>query len=152
MVVYREIHPRDLMGIFCEGAVASAVVMFIIAAASIFGWIAAVEEIPSRLAGWMLGLTSHPVLLLLLINVILLAAGTFVETPAALILLVPVITAMLPALHIDPVHLGIIVVTNLAIGNADAPHGHLPHRLRSDLRRSPWRRQPPHLAISGHFD
>jgi len=63
--------------------------------------IAAIEDIPARLAGSLLGISTHPMGLLLLINVILLIASTFVETTAALILLVPMITAMAPALGVD---------------------------------------------------
>jgi C4-dicarboxylate transporter DctM subunit len=97
--------------------------MFIIATASVFSWIAAIEDIPARLAETLLGVSQNRVVLLLLINVMLLAAGTFVETTAALILLVPMIAAMLPALGIDMVQLGVIVVTNLAIGMLTPPMG-----------------------------
>ena len=97
--------------------------MFIIATASVFSWIAAIEEIPGRLAGSLLGITNNPTFLLLLINLILLIAGTFVETTASLILLVPMVSAMLPALGVDMVHLGVIVVTNLAIGMLTPPMG-----------------------------
>ncbi len=123
MLVYRKIKIRDLFPLFREGAVTSSVVMFIIATASVFSWIAAIEDIPARLAGTLLGVTADPVLLLLLINLVLLIAGTFVETTAALILLVPMITAMLPSLNIDIVQLGAIVVTNLAIGMLTPPMG-----------------------------
>ena len=123
MLIYRKIHFRDLFVLFRNGAVTSAIVMFIIAMASIFSWIAAIEDLPARLAGSLLTLSDNPVILLLLINLILLIAGTFVETTAALILLVPMITAMLPALHIDMIQLGVIVVTNLAIGMLTPPMG-----------------------------
>jgi tripartite ATP-independent transporter DctM subunit len=123
MFVYRKIKLKDLVSLFSEGAVTAAIVMFIIATASIFSWIAAIEDIPARLAGTLLGMTSSPVLLLLMINLILLVAGTFVETTAALILLVPMIAAMLPVLKIDMIHLGAIVVTNLAIGMLTPPMG-----------------------------
>jgi len=123
MLIYRKIRFRDLFALFRDGAVISAIVMFIIAMASIFSWIAAIEDLPSRLAGSLLTLSDNPVILLLLVNLILLIAGTFVETTAALILLVPVITAMLPALHIDMIQLGVIVVTNLAIGMLTPPMG-----------------------------
>ena len=123
MFVYRKIKPEDLFPLFREGAVMSAVVMFIIAMASVFSWIAAVEDIPARLAGSLLTVTRHPVALLLLVNVILLIAGTFVETTAALILLVPMITAMAPSLGVDMIQLGVIVVTNLAIGMLTPPMG-----------------------------
>ena len=114
---------KDLFPLFREGAVTSAIVMFIIATASVFSWIAAMEDIPARLAGALLGITTHPVGLLLLVNVVLLLAGTFVETTAALILLVPMITAMAPSLGVDMVQLGVMVVTNLAIGMLTPPMG-----------------------------
>ena len=123
MFVYRKIRLRDLFPLFRDGAVTSAIVMFIISTASVFSWIAAIEEIPARLAGSLLGITDNPTCLLLLINLILLIAGTFVETTASLILLVPMMTAMLPALGVDMVHLGVIVVTNLAIGMLTPPMG-----------------------------
>jgi len=123
MFVYRAIGPGDLFPLFREGAVTAAIVMFIIAMASVFSWIAAIEDIPGRLAGALLGLTDNPVMLLLLVNLILLIAGTFIETTASLILLVPMITAMLPMLHIDIIQLGVIVVTNLAIGMLTPPMG-----------------------------
>jgi tripartite ATP-independent transporter DctM subunit len=123
MGIYRKIGPRDLFPLFRDGAITSAIVMFIIATASVFSWIAAIEDIPARLAEILLGVSQNRVVLLLLINVVLLAAGTFVETTAALILLVPMIAAMLPALGIDMVQLGVIVVTNLAIGMLTPPMG-----------------------------
>jgi C4-dicarboxylate transporter DctM subunit len=123
LFVYREIPWRNLPSLFSEGAIAASVVMFIIAAASIFGWIAAIEEIPARLAQSLFHLTDNKILLLLIINLILLVAGTFMETTAALILLVPVIAAMQPMLGIDLIQLGVIVVTNLAIGMLTPPMG-----------------------------
>lgn len=123
MFVYRKIKPKDLIRLFRDGAITSSIVMFIISTASVFGWIAAIEDIPARLAGSLLGMTASPVVLLLIINFVLLIAGTFVETTAALILLVPMITAMLPSLGIDLVQLGVIVVTNLAIGMLTPPMG-----------------------------
>jgi len=123
MVVYKKIQIKDLVGIFRDGAVTSCIVMFIISTASIFSWISAIEDIPSSIAGNMLGIIHHPIVLLLLVNLILLVAGTFVETTAALILLVPMITAMVSTLGIDMVQLGVIVVTNLAIGMLTPPMG-----------------------------
>jgi len=123
MFVYRQIGFRDLPKLFTEGAVVAAVVMFIIATASIFSWIAAIESLPQLLAGGLLKLSRDPVVLLLLLNLILLLAGTFVETTAALILLVPMLAAMQPLLKIDLVQLGVVIVTNLAIGMLTPPMG-----------------------------
>ncbi len=121
--VYRKLHLRDILPLFREGAVISAIVMFIIATASVFSWLAAMEEIPKLLAGGLLKITDSPLLLLLLINIILLLAGTFIETSAALILLVPLVVTLMPNLQISLVQLGIIVVTNLAIGMLTPPMG-----------------------------
>lgn len=123
MGVYRQIGFRDLPRLFTNGSITAAIVMFIISTASVFSWLAAIRDIPATLAGGLLSFTDHPVGLLLLVNVVLLIAGTFVETTAALILLVPMITAMLPALGIDMIHLGVIVVCNLAIGMLTPPMG-----------------------------
>ncbi len=123
MAVYRQLPVRRLPTIFINASVISAVVMFIIATASIFSWIAAMQDLPGRLAGGLLHITNNPVGLLLIINALLLVVGTVVETTAALILLVPLITAMLPRLGIDLIQLGVIVVTNLAIGMLTPPMG-----------------------------
>ncbi len=123
MAVYRKITIKDIFPIFKQASITASVVMFIIATASVFSWVAAIEEIPESLAGGLLGISNQPEVLLVLINLVLLAAGVFVETTAALILLVPMITAMLPALGIDLIQLGVIVVTNLAIGMLTPPMG-----------------------------
>ena len=123
MAVYGNIKVKDLFSLFRDGSVTASIVMFIIATASVFSWIAAMEDIPATLAGTLKGMTDHSVLLLLLINAVLLIAGTFVETTAALILLVPMLVTILPSLGIDMVQLGVIVVTNLAIGMLTPPMG-----------------------------
>nr|WP_319396345.1 TRAP transporter large permease [uncultured Desulfobacter sp.] len=123
MVVYRQIRFKDIVPIFGQAGITSAIVMFIISTAYVFSWIAAIEQIPDALAGGLLSITDNPVYLLLLINLVLLITGVFVETTAALILLVPMITAMVPNLGIDPAQLGVIVVANLAIGMLTPPMG-----------------------------
>ncbi|MEJ2037678.1 MAG: TRAP transporter large permease [Desulfosarcinaceae bacterium] len=121
--VYRSLSLKDLGPLFVRAGITAGVVLFIISTASVFSWMAAIEEMPARMAGALLNLTHDPVVLLLIVNLFLLVAGTFVETTAALILLVPMIAAMLPALKIDMVQLGVIVVTNLAIGMLTPPMG-----------------------------
>lgn len=123
MAVYRQIRFKDIFQIFGQAGITSAIVMFIISTAYVFSWIAAIEQIPDALAGGLLSITDNPVYLLLLINLVLLVTGVFVETTASLILLVPMITAMVPSLGIDPVQLGVIVVANLAIGMLTPPMG-----------------------------
>ncbi len=123
LCVHRELHWKDLPGLFARSALTASLVLFIIATASIFSWFMAIEDIPGRLAQGLLSLTRHPTALLMLINVVLLIAGTFVETTASLILLVPVILPLVPTLGIDLTQLGAIVVVNLAIGMLTPPLG-----------------------------
>ncbi len=99
-----------------RAALISSVVLFIIATASVFSWLMAIQEVPHRVAFWLKSLSDSPAVLLLLINVLLLVVGTFVETTAALILLVPVLVPLLPHLQIDLVQLGAIIIVNLSIG------------------------------------
>ena len=121
--VHRELPLRKIPELISRAARTSSVVLFIIATASIFSWLMAIEEIPSTIANRLLAITDDPTLLLLIINFMLLVAGTFVETTAALILLVPVLLPVLPKLSIEVVQLGAIVVINLAIGMLTPPLG-----------------------------
>lgn len=122
-LVYREITLRDLPGLLLNAGITSSVILFIISTASIFSWFMAIQDLPATIAQFLTGMTTNPVLLLLLVNLLLLLAGTVLETTAALILFVPVLVPLLPMLGIDIIHLGIIVVMNLAIGMLTPPMG-----------------------------
>jgi TRAP-type C4-dicarboxylate transport system permease large subunit len=89
----------------------------------VFGWFVTIEEFPARMAAALTSVSEDPVVLLLAINLLLLAVGTVIETTAALILFVPVIMPLLPVLGVDVVHLGAIVVVNLALGMLTPPLG-----------------------------
>ncbi len=121
--IHGELRLGQLTSILFRSMVLSSVVLFIIATASVFSWLMAIEEIPAQLADRILRLSRDPVVLLFLVNLLLIVAGTFVETTAALILLVPVVLPLLPVLGIDLVQLGAIVVINLAIGMLTPPLG-----------------------------
>jgi len=121
--IHRELKWREMVGMVIRAALLSSVVLFIIATASVFSWLMAIQEVPHRVAFWLKSLTDSPAVLLLLINVLLLVVGTFVETTAALILLVPVLMPLLPHLQIDLVQLGAIIIVNLSIGMLTPPLG-----------------------------
>jgi len=121
--VYKELRWSDLPGILKGSAVSCALVMLIIATASSFGLILTREAIPTQIAEFFLGLTSNPIIFLLLINLLLLVVGTFMETNAAIIILAPIFFPVALQMGIDPVHFGIIVVCNLAIGMITPPLG-----------------------------
>lgn len=121
--IYKELTFEKIPKLLLESSVIASVILFIISCASIFGWILTMENIPQNVGKYLLSLTSNRILLLLLINLMLLIAGTFIETTVSLILLVPIIIPMLPQLGVDPVQMGVIIVVNLAIGMLTPPLG-----------------------------
>jgi tripartite ATP-independent transporter DctM subunit len=125
MFAYRSLRLRDLPALLKETALDTASVMLMVCAASAFGFYLAWERIPPQLAGWLVSLTQDPVLLLLLINVLLIVLGTAVEGTSALIILTPIFVPILTKLGIDPVHFGIVLVTNLTIAGVTPPVGQM---------------------------
>lgn len=121
--VYKELELKKIPKLLMESAVLAAVILFIISAASIFGWILTMENIPQLVGTSIVAMTNNKILLLLLINLMLLVAGTFLETTVSLILLVPIIVPILPIIGMDPIQMGVVVVTNLAIGMLTPPLG-----------------------------
>jgi len=121
--IYKEIKISNLVEIFASSVVVSAVIMFIIAGASVFGYYLTRARIPRELTELMLGVTDNWIIALLIINVLLLFVGTFLETSAAIIILTPILVPIVSALGIDLVHFGIIMIFNLAIGFITPPVG-----------------------------
>lgn len=121
--VYKELPLGNVPKLLVEASITAATVMFIIAAASALGWYMAVERIPESLAGLLAPLGENRVLLLLSINALLLVAGSFIETTAALMLFTPVLLPLLPVLDMDVVQLGVFIVFNLAVGMLTPPLG-----------------------------
>jgi tripartite ATP-independent transporter DctM subunit len=123
VVLYRTLTPRRLLRVSFDTIETTAVVMFIVAAASIFAWILTSNRVTEHFASLILAITENPILILLMINVILLIVGCFMETIAAITILVPVLLPIVVKLGIDPVHFGVIMVLNLMIGLLTPPVG-----------------------------
>lgn len=123
MAVYREITLRDLGGILLTSARTSAMVMFIIANGILFTFVLASERIPARIAEVLVGSDLNAFTFLLLVNVILLVAGAFMETSSAILILAPIMLPVAMELGIHPIHLGIVMVMNLEIGMITPPVG-----------------------------
>lgn len=123
LFIYREIRIRDLWALFVDAAISSGVVMFIIAAASVFAWLLATSHIASDLSGALLGLGFDKVTLLLVVNVIFLIAGCFLDANSAYYILIPILMPVVTAMKIDPVHFGVFVTVNMAIGLITPPVG-----------------------------
>src|SRR5258708_30670157 len=101
----------------------AATVLFIVAAASIFGWLLTVTRVPDAVAVWVLSFTHAPWVFLLLANVLMLVVGCFLEPVAAITLLVPILVPICQKLGIDLVHFGLVMVLNLMIGLLHPPLG-----------------------------
>jgi C4-dicarboxylate transporter DctM subunit len=121
LFVYRELKPRDLPAVVTRAVSSTGVVMLIIATSSLFGWLMTVERIPQTIADALLGLTSTVWVQLLLVNVLLLLVGTFLDVAPGIIIAVPILVPLADALGIDPVHFGVVVVVNLLIGLVTPP-------------------------------
>jgi C4-dicarboxylate transporter DctM subunit len=122
-VVYRELKPKDVLHILGESALTTATVMFIVAAAALLAWILTRERAGPQLVLLVTSITTEPLAVLLLINILLLILGCFLETLSLMIILVPVLMPLIRALGIDPVHFGVMFTLNLMIGLITPPVG-----------------------------
>ena len=123
LFVYRDLTWRQLPGLVLRASALSAAVMTIIATASIFGWLVASANVPAILAAWIKSVSSEPWTYLLMVNVLLMLIGMFMESLAAILILVPVLMPIALSFGIDPVHFGVVVVMNFAIGMVTPPYG-----------------------------
>ncbi len=121
--IYRELPLRKLPGIIVESAVASAGILALVGFANVFGWILVSERIPQALADAVLSITDNPILVILLINILLLFVGMFMETIAALIILFVPLLSLATAVGIEPLHFATFAVLNLMIGLTTPPVG-----------------------------
>lgn len=121
--VHRELKPRDLIRVIVDSGLTSATVILIVGTATIFGRALTIERIPVLIAEAMVSLTDNHVLILLLINALLLFVGMFMETLAAIIILTPILLPVVVAVGVNPVHFGIVVIVNLAVGMVTPPVG-----------------------------
>jgi C4-dicarboxylate transporter DctM subunit len=123
LFVYRDIRFIDLPKIIINTAVTSSLVMLVIGTASIFSWFLASHEIPQYITEAVITITHNRIVILLLVNIVLLLVGTFMETTASLIILTPVLLPLMNKIGVDPLHFGVIIVLNLVIGLTTPPVG-----------------------------
>lgn len=120
---YKELKISDLPSILINTTVNSAIVTFLVATASIFGWILTFEQIPQLIADTIMSLVSGPLTFLLFINILLLLVGMVMEGAAAMIILVPILMPVALLYGIDPLHFAIVFVINITIGILTPPVG-----------------------------
>jgi TRAP-type C4-dicarboxylate transport system permease large subunit len=122
-VWYRTLNPRMFAKISFDTIETTSAVLFIVAAASIFAWVLTTTQLTEAIARWVLGVTDNKYVFLVMVNVFLLFVGCFMETIAAITILVPVLMPIVAHFGIDPVQFGLVMVLNLMIGLLTPPVG-----------------------------
>ncbi len=123
LVIYREITPGNLYNILRKSVISSAVIMFIIANAGLFAFLITRAGVPDAIGRWLEEVLKSPGMFLLGVNAALFIIGMFIETSAAIIVLAPILAPVAMHFGIDPVHFGLIMVVNLALGMITPPFG-----------------------------
>jgi C4-dicarboxylate transporter DctM subunit len=123
MVIYRDLKFRDLPALLLKSFTTSAVVMVVIGATSCLAWLITVEQVPVQIANLVTHYATSQWTFLLLVNLAMLMLGCFIEPVPAIILAAPLLVPLATAFRIDPVHLGLIMTCNLAIGLYTPPVG-----------------------------
>jgi len=120
-VIYRELSLKDLYKALVDAALQTAVVMLLVAASALIGVYLTEAQVPQALAGSILHYTTNPYLVLFLLNILFLILGMFLHSAAAIILTVPIVLPLIQQVGIDPVHFGLVLTLNLAIGQQTPP-------------------------------
>lgn len=121
--IYRSIKPSQIMGILTDTAVMTTIVMLIIGASSVLSFVLSFTGLPQAISSLMLGVSNNKIVILLLINIILLIVGTFMDMAPALLIFTPIFLPVVTALGMSPVHFGIMIIMNLSIGTITPPVG-----------------------------
>ena len=121
--IFKEIKLRDLPKILLETAILSGGIMIIVGMAGIFSWVLTYVQVPRIVSEAILGVTDNPILILLMINIILLFVGTFLEQVSAITIFTPILLPIAMKLGLDPIHFGVVLVFNLVIGLVTPPVG-----------------------------
>jgi C4-dicarboxylate transporter, DctM subunit len=123
MLIYREINVKDLYTILRKSVISSAVIMFIIANAGLFAFLITRAGVPDAIGVWLKDVLKSPAYFLLGVNAALFVIGMFIETSAAIIVLAPILAPVAIHFGIDPIHFGLVMVVNLALGMITPPFG-----------------------------
>ena len=121
--VYKELNFKNMFNVITGSALTTGVVVLTIAAASSFGWVLTAEQIPIQIANFLVSLTNNKIVLLLLINLLFLILGTFLDPSAIIIIVVPILWPVVQKLGVHPIHFGMMTIVNMAIGQCTPPVG-----------------------------
>ena len=120
---YRSINLKSLWKIIVDSAKMSGMVVFLVGVSNILGWVMAFLQIPDAVAAALLSLTNNKYIILLIMNVILLVSGTFMDVTPAILIFTPLFLPIVQTFGMDPIHFGLVLVYNLCIGNITPPVG-----------------------------
>lgn len=134
LAVYRELHWADLPEILWDTVRQTAQVMFIVAAAGLFGWLLIYLRVPDALIAWLSALSNSPLVVLIIINLILLMLGCFMEGIAIMLLTIPIFMPIIGQLGINPIHFGVLMTLNLMLGLLTPPVGMVLYAMSSVAR------------------
>lgn len=123
MFFYKEVKAKHLPAILLRSALTTSVVMLLVGASQAMSWVLAYERVPQMVSDAMLTLSANPLMVLLLINVLLLIVGTFMDMTPAVLIFTPIFLPVVIGLGMDPVHFGIVMIANLCIGLCTPPVG-----------------------------
>lgn len=123
MIFYRTINLKNLISIFEESAKMTGVIVFLIGVSTIMSWVMAFTGVPQAISALILGITNNKYIILLLMNLLLLFIGTFMDVTPAILIFTPIFLPIVKAFGMSPIQFGIIIVFNLCIGNITPPVG-----------------------------
>jgi C4-dicarboxylate transporter DctM subunit len=123
MFVYKELTFKKIWDLLIESAKTTGIVLIVVSFASLFTWYLTVNQVPQQIASAITTIANSKIVLLLIMNIILLIAGTFIDTISALVIFAPLFLPLVSKFGIDPVHFGLIVAVNLTIGMCTPPLG-----------------------------
>jgi C4-dicarboxylate transporter DctM subunit len=121
--VYKDMSLKDVPRVLLSSANMSAMLLYIITNAVLFSFVLANEQIPQHLADWLVGFGLGPIAFLLVVNILLLVAGNFMEPSSIVLILAPILFPVAMKLGIDPIHFGILIVVNMEVGMCHPPVG-----------------------------
>ncbi len=122
-LIYKEIKLKDMSAILLQSVKTTSIVLLLVATCMGLSWIMAYENIPQTVSSGLLGISDNPIIILLLINLILLIVGVFMDMTPAVLIFTPIFLPIVTGIGVDPVHFGIIMVMNLSVGLCTPPVG-----------------------------
>lgn len=121
--VYKEMNMEDLKNVFLETAVLNGITSFLLGYSTVFSTFMTYERVPQMITEFLTGVSTNPLVVLLFINLVLLVVGLFLDTVPAIIVMAPMLMPTVAALNINPIHFGVVMAVNLALGLCTPPYG-----------------------------